>query len=197
MVALRLPLLGKSIPVDRRYDVPDDQWLLVKQRLETFVEPINAAELDNDQRNVVLQTAGIVVFRKVQHKVWTMTRSFMDLEPALFHWHVDDLTHRGYSTPERIATYYFHDAYHVYQHRQGDQAEDDRSLIRREVEATNAQIAFADLINVDDVILNDLRDFATDETRIKERIRNGASRSTNFFNWLLGRPRYEAHFKIL
>lgn len=190
---MNIQLLDKSIPVDRRDDVAANEWDLIGRRLATFPGSVNAAAaLDQRQRDIMLQTDGIVVFRSVRFKRLTMTRSFMDLDHALFHWHVHDLTAPGYNSPERVATFYFHDAFHVQQFRRNDRAQDLDSMVRREVEATNAQVAFGETVGADDGLLDDLRDYAASPDRIKARLKSG----TGFFAWLMGRPRYAEHFEV-
>ena len=122
-----------------------------------------------------------------------MTRSFMDRDNALFHWHVDDLTHAGYRNPAGMATYYFHDAFHVLQYRQNDRAEDLDSRVRREISATKAQIAFGERVGSPQYILDDLRAYANDRARIEARLSEG----TGFFLRLFGRRRYHEHFPVL
>lgn len=139
-------------------------------------------------------TNGIVVFRRTQHNGYRMTRSFMDLERGLFHWHVDDLTHTGYRKAERVATYYYHDAFHVHQFQQGDTDQHIDALVAREVTATQAQIALGRLIGADKPFLDELSRYAADPAAIRERLNTGVGL---FGRLLFGRPRYSDHFSVL
>ena len=192
---MELFILGNAVPVVRQPDVTEIQWQVVSPRVGGFPSAIDRAEakLSEAERAILQLTRGIVVFSAIRFKGRRLTRSFMDLDNALFHWAAHELMHPGYEGNARVASYYYHDAFHVRQYLDGLTNPNIEAMIDREVEATVAQIQIARIMGADQTLLDDLSAFAGDRDAIRARLGTGVG----MLGWMLGKPRYEDHFLIL
>lgn len=190
-----LSILGKAIPVQRAADVSSQDWTIITDRLNGFPGEVNSAlHVTAQQRSTMLLLDGIVIFRSIGFKGRKLTRSFVDLENRLFHWHAGELLKDGYGDSRRVATYYFHDAFHVAQYIAGDRATDLDSLVRREVEGTAAQLDLAIALRADQPFLDFLRNYMTNRQEIEDRLKTGVGILGAL---LFGKLRFADHLPII
>jgi hypothetical protein len=169
-------ILGKQVPVKIQDTIPEPVWEnVIAPRLGDFQAITNhsADHLSQDQRATFTLTDHIAVFTQVKHGPYVMTRSFMDETNRRFFWAYDDLTSAGYSPPNRIPCYYYHDAHHIRQWLAGDRDSDLEKRVDREVEATLRQIEVAKAMRCDSAFIDWLTSYARDRDAIRARLYSG------------------------
>ena len=188
-------LLGQPIDLFKLEDVTDGEHAAAKARIGEFAYVVDhaRAELSAEQQDIFRLINGVRIFKDVAFKGRRMSRSFMDIGNRQFYWHADDILSAGYSTGNRVATYYFHDAFHVVQWLNGDRGVTEDELVNREVSATQAQLALAEVLNADQQFKDFLLAYSRDRRAILDRLKSGAGSISIFFGL---RPRYQDHLPI-
>jgi len=135
---------------------------------------INAATTNwtAEQADVFRLTDRLTIFRSVQYRGKTLTRSFMAQKERTFYWTFDEFL--AWDPPRRRPTAYFHDAWHVHQYlMQGEAPDNDKVLIDREQDAMIQQLEVARVLGCDQGMIDWLTAYANDRDRIKQRLRSG------------------------
>jgi hypothetical protein len=135
---------------------------------------INAAQvkLTPEEMKSFVGIKQLVLFESKKFEGRTMTRSFMDQKHATFFYEVDEFL-APFQTPERLATYYFHDSWHLQQFLNSGHLAGGEEEVEREVDATRRQIEVGKHLGCDQTLLDFLVSYAEDRAAIRMRIASG------------------------
>ena len=145
--------------------------------LAEMANRIDAVDWRPDQAEALRSMRRIVLFEpRVQANGWRISRSGCDEADGVFYWRLAEFV--AHPDPAVHANIFFHDCWHVVQHRRdGGYAWDPAEQVRRELEALERQIEAARMLGCEAGKVLFLEAFRDSPARIAARLRQGVRRA--------------------
>ena len=170
-----ISILGQAVEVELRIApgrAPVMAAPALSAALAEMARRIDAVGWRPDQADALRGMRRIVLFEpRVQFKGWRITRSGCDEADGVFYWRLAEFA--AHPDPAVHANIFFHDCWHVVQHRRDGYAWDAAKQAEREFEALERQIEAARMLGCEAGKVLFLEAFRDSPARIADRLRQG------------------------
>lgn len=184
-----ITILGKMVPIEfivgKGAVLPMDESQIIGDA-EKMAELINSKQWSTEQERAFKAMNKIVFFEGTvtDNDGFELERPGTDQNDGIFYWEANEFT--AIRDADVHGNTYFHDCWHVVQFLDSGFAQGEDEMAEREVDAINHQIDVGRILGNDAREIGFLENFRDDQSKIRDRLRQGVSKavphSTNFLN---------------
>lgn len=178
-----ITILGKVVPIEFLVGKGEDLPPMIESKIiagaEEMAALINSKQWSAEQERAFTAMNKIIFFEGVvtDNDGHEIERPGCDQNDAIFYWEANEFTFNP--DADVRGNTYFHDCWHVIQFRDSGNtyARGEDEMAAREVDAINHQIEVGRILGNDAREIGFLENFRDDQSRIRERLREGVDKA--------------------